>query len=292
MMWEDFMTPTVVQTGVTCLAAQLILHIVFAYILPKGPWTQLPSFTAHQAVCLPLMLYFSYVGFAGWFGNNDHDGKFTTFEARVFGETYDPGVYLGEMAFGFLLFWDIPVGFTTPQLQDKLMAVHHVAMAFVSAAIAGFFSSGIPIGSYYAPFYLGVIEFSSVFLNIHDLFHPKHKYWYEYMQTKQGPMGDTMRAVNEVCKSLFAVLFIVLRGVYFPYVMFTQQLSDFWNAATSSPETRPDTVPSWPIWMIFWMSFFFCFLQMYWGVLVAKGIGKALGIIPDNKKKQGPKKKE
>jgi len=51
----DILTPVVLQTGLACIAAQGFFYVLFAYILPKGPWTDMPGFTAHQAVAFPLM---------------------------------------------------------------------------------------------------------------------------------------------------------------------------------------------------------------------------------------------
>ena len=254
------------------------------------------SLTAHQIVCLPLMIYFSYLGFTNWFGdendnnnnnNNNTNIKFDSPEERLFGIS-DSGLQLGEMAFGMLLFWDIPIGFMTIALQDTLMAIHHIAMLFVAGTICGFFSYGQPIGSYFSNFYIGIIEFSTIFLSFVDIFHPKHKYWYNWLENSKGTVGNTIRTVNEVCRILFALSFLALRAVYFPYVMFSTQLSDFWYGIVmlrnnnEQHKTHGSLPPTWPLIGIFVLSFVFAFLQMYWGMLVAKGIAKAIGLIPSS----------
>jgi hypothetical protein len=124
---EIFTHPLVLNAGLFCLAAQGILHVLFAFVFPKGPWTEVPSFTAHQLVCLTLMIYVSYSGFVTWFFTPAPEGKFMDAESRLF-DLSEGGRDVGHVIFGMLIFWDIPVGFLTPALHDTLMAIHHIAI--------------------------------------------------------------------------------------------------------------------------------------------------------------------
>ena len=59
--WSSYFPPLAVQAGLTCMGAHLALAPLLAFVLPAGPWTQLPNPTAHQVVCLPLMLLTLFV---------------------------------------------------------------------------------------------------------------------------------------------------------------------------------------------------------------------------------------
>ena len=107
MLWDLVFSLTVIETGLKALAAHLFLLICFTYVLPtKGPWKDLPSFTAHQVVALPLMISVSYQGTMIWLSSEDSTAALTSEERITL--RIDDGVYLAEQVFGFLLFWDIP----------------------------------------------------------------------------------------------------------------------------------------------------------------------------------------
>ena len=129
-MFDSLLTEQVLQTGLLSLGVHCLLYCLFAYILPDGPWSKLPSYTAHQAVSLPLMIYVSYQGILAWFFNPQLS-EFDTSEARIKTLT-EEGMHIAEFVFGFLLFWDIPVSLMTPVLNDALMMAHHIGMLFIS----------------------------------------------------------------------------------------------------------------------------------------------------------------
>lgn len=270
-------TPVVVQAGLTCLAAQCLFYVIFLYVLPKGPWTELPGFTAHQAIGFPLMLYLTYEGASAWFWDFKELANAGPLVHIL--EVQERGKHISEVVLGMMLFWDIPVGLATPALRETLMLVHHIGMGFVSGVGAGVFSNGMSVGSYYTIFFFGVVEFSSVFLALVDLFHPKHKAWFDFLQ-KEG--FGMLRSINEFARVAFAISFIVVRAMYFPYVQVTGALPDFSHVA-SLPEEERQGVSSGVLWGVFVIGALFSILQMYWGVLVARQIVKALA--PSKKKK-------
>lgn len=276
-------TPLVVQSGLICLGAQVLLHGIFAFALPKGPWTNLPSFTAHQVVCLPLMIYISYEGFKAWFGEG-YDLADAGSNARIF-QVAPRGSHIAQVVFGELLFWDIPLGLLTPALQDTLMLAHHIGMLFVSGIVVGVFSGGHPVGSYYASFFFGVIEFSTVFLSFVDIFHPKQKAWFQWLEQNKGSLGNTLRSVNELCRVLFALSYLVLRTFYFPYVTFSVCLQDFWKAS-ELPQDERHGASSISLQAVCVFCLLFTFLQIYWGFLVSRQVTKAVGLLPDKKRKK------
>jgi len=257
--------PLVLQSGLTCLSIHLLLFAIFRYVLPNGPWTKMPSHTAHQALALPLMTIISFRGSLSWFLSAHAE----TPEDRIT-VVFSEGVQLAHICFGFLLYWDIPVGLATPALRDPLMLVHHVGMLFISAVVMGNICvRNEPRGSYYANFFLGVVETSTIPLVFVDVFHPKHKHWFQYMQTlveQRNPIGETLHSINEFSRILFAVLFLILRFCYFPYVAITTCLADFWEAANQESDPA--------LYYVFVACLLFTGLQMYWGLLILRQIAK------------------
>ena len=67
-----------------------------------------------------------------------------------------------------MLLWDLPVGLVSDGLGDPVMHLHHIGAFIVAGISFGLFSNGVPIGSSYAPVFIGVIELSSIPLAIVD----------------------------------------------------------------------------------------------------------------------------
>jgi hypothetical protein len=268
------LTPLVLKSGIICLGNQFFLHAVFAFVLPDGPWTKLPSFTAQKVISLLLMIYISYEGFRIWFWELPAT---TSTEERII-NVFDSGVQLGEVVFGFILLWDIPVRLATMSLHDNLMMVHHFGMLYIAGVVMGIFSNNEPRGTYYAPFFLGVIECSSIFLCYVDVFHPKYEHWYDFMKDLQGTVfGNVLSTLNEFCRVSFALSFLAFRFIYFPYVTFTSCLYDFWVVASKTSDVA--------LYGVCMLNFLFSLLQLYWGQLVLKQLLKALGISSNSSKK-------
>ncbi|CAJ1938701.1 unnamed protein product [Cylindrotheca closterium] len=267
--------PLVVQSGMICLTIHLLLFGVFAHYAPQGPWKKMPSHTAHQVLALPLMTYITYQGCLTWFLHNETAES----EGRIHVLVPD-GIQLAKVVFGFLLYWDIPVGLATPALRDPLMLVHHIGMLFVAGVVMGNLClSQAPRGSYYAPFFLGVIEASSIPLSYVDIFHPKHKHWFDFLQEelkKKSTIGTILNSINEVARILFAILFLLFRFVYFPYVAISTCLLDFFQAAKAESDPA--------LYGIFVACFLFTGLQMHWGLLIIRQIVKMLKGDENDKK--------
>mmetsp|Transcript_24240 Transcript_24240/g.52285 ORF Transcript_24240/g.52285 Transcript_24240/m.52285 type:complete len:299 (-) Transcript_24240:114-1010(-) len=284
------LSPLATHIGITCLVAQVTLTLIFnkrTRIVPNGPWTHLTAFTAHQVVALPLMIVLTYIGFKEWFfdPNKDEDGATAT--DRIFGysNTNDIPLAIGT---GAILLWDIPTGFISPPLRDPVMWAHHVGMFLVAATMNGLFCKhGNMIGYYYASYYFGVVELSSIFLAYVDVFHPKYKHYHKWLNAKHGSkkmMSATkiMNNLNEVARIFFALSFMVLRGVYFPYVSFRTAIPDLIKAY----ENPPDGVPMWTGYFLMGMISSFALLQAYWGLLIANQLKKVLFDGNDGKEKK------
>mmetsp|Transcript_38427 Transcript_38427/g.80852 ORF Transcript_38427/g.80852 Transcript_38427/m.80852 type:complete len:299 (-) Transcript_38427:108-1004(-) len=279
-----------VHIGVTTLFAQIICTLIFAKstkVVPNGPWTNLPAFTAHQIVVLPLMVILTYIGWRDWFFDPQKYEEGSTSADRIFGYSNPNDIPLA-VGTGAILLWDIPTGFISPSLRDPIMWAHHVGMYFVAATICGTFcKGGQMIGYYYASYYFGVIEVSSIFLTYVDVFHPKYKHYYKWLNEtnpdgKRAPLKKVLNDLNEVARVAFAVSFLVIRGFYFPYVSFFQAVPDLFKAY----ENPPDGVPMWTGYFLIGMISLFALLQAYWGLFIANQVKKALGGGSGSRKKK------
>lgn len=260
------MDQSVYQYGITLLLAHCIFYVSFKYALPKGPWTSSASYTAHQAVCMPLMIYLGVLGVNGWFLKAD---SLVTVTDRCLSE-YTPGIQVTRLVLGMMIFWDIPVGLLTPQLQDPLMLVHHIGMLLTAGISEGLLSNGHPVAVLYTTFYFGVIELSSIPLVIVDLFHPKNKEWHAFHEKNKF-----LQSITEIARVLFALMFVILRCIYFPYVGARHAIPDFYRAATSS-ESERNGVPAAPFYMLIPIIVLFGMLQLFWGSKVLTQVLKVL----------------
>ena len=264
-------TEGTVAVGLACLAAQIVLYVAFAHVLPAGPWKVEPGFTAHQVVVLPLMIYMAYIGNVSWwphFGASE-----ATFDDRVF-QRNAVGEHLAQLAICELLFWDIPTGLAVKSMRDPVMMGHHIGMlmaAYIGTQVTW---------SYYAIFFFGTCEVSGIFLSIVDVFHPKHKEW-----AALSDASPLVGAINNVARVAFVLAYALMRAVYFPWVVFANGIPDLIRALALPTEQRAnvsDTMMFAP-WLL---GVPFCLLQWYWGVLLVKQIVKVLSPKPANKKSQ------
>jgi hypothetical protein len=98
-----------------------------------------------------------------------------------------------------------------------------------------------------------------------QVFHPKQKAWHAYLATSKS-----LQSINEVSRVLFALLYVVTRVLYFPYVIFTGVLPDSLSAANDHPEFVSQ------LYAVMLLGILFTMLQWYWGKLVIQQILKAL----------------
>ena len=232
----------------------------------------MPSFTAHQIVVIPVLFYLSIQGLRD-FNIREVLGATATTTTAVERVTSPMHGHFSEFVLGMMFFWDIPTGLCTPALREVPMILHHIGM-FVTAAISmGILSNGVPIFAYYAPFYFGIVEISSIPLIIVDIFHPKHKAWNMYLNSNERS-GWIMK-LNDTARPLFALLFILVRMVAFPYISIMGVLRDALHV-TSLPLEQRNNVPNLPLYIIAFLNVAFSCLQFYWGTLLIRQIIKLL----------------
>lgn len=80
----------------------------------------------------------------------------------------------------------------------------------------------------------------------------------------------TLQSLNEMCRILFALLFVIMRMLAFPYITATSCIPDFWQASRERPEVAA------PCLGVVVANVLFTVLQLYWGVLLLKQIKKAI----------------
>ena len=262
-----FATETTVVIGLSCLAAQILFALLFAKVLPHGPWTAEPGYTAHQAVCLPLMVYMAYTGCATWFGTVSYPSA----ESRVLALHMD-GIYLAQVAFCELLFWDIPVGLAVASMREPVMLAHHFGML---AAAAG----GVSLNSYYGKFFFGACELTSVFLVICDLFHPKHKAWAALAEA-----SPTLSALNNAMRGIFVLCYMLLRAIYFPYIVLSGLVPDVLEILTR-PITSRNGASDAALLAPGIIGVCMVGLQWYWGYLLVQQLRKMLSPMQEGESK-------
>ena len=153
---------------------------------------------------------------------------------------------------------------------------------FLTATLAlGVWSGGHALLGYYAAYYFGVIEVSSIPLIFVDLFHPKRRAWYQYL--KNAP--PTLHSINEFNRVCFALLFLLVRAISFPYVSFVSVIPDIVKVAALPLEERRQ-VSVVPLYAMATLNLFFSCLQFYWGTLVLRQVVKALNKPSKKTKKE------
>lgn len=270
----DLFTPFAVQVGLSCATLQVVLYLLFSTkTLGTGPWAETPSFTAHQIVVLPVLLYLSMQGLREIeFGGSD------TAVERL---TAPRHFHFSEFVLGMMFFWDIPTGLLTPALREIPMVLHHIGMFSTAAIAMGILSNGTPILGYYAPFYFGLVELSSLPLIVVDIFHPKHKVWHKYLTSTERP--PWIMKLNELSRLVFAFSFLLVRTMAFPYVSVVGVLADVLEV-TSLPLEERNNVPDLPLLIMAFLNVLFSFLQLYWGSLLIRQIIKLIRGSGDTKK--------
>jgi hypothetical protein len=292
--------------GLTCLVGHAMLWGTFRFLLPSsGPWRSAPNFTAHQVVALFLMIQWTWNGFFNREEKNIRDND-TSEQINNYNYDHLPiilrpsplGMTMAQRSMAALWIWDIPVSMLTTDMasaMDALMHAHHLGMLLVTCVVMGWLTFGDgtttttttgtdrfpnPVGASLAPLFFGQIELSSIPLQIVDLFHPKKSpAWHQYMTSRPA-----LVALNDACRKLFALLFLAVRGIYFPYLVLTIVLPEFWDAlGWTMIENQTKYVL--PILIILAFSVAFTMLQMYWSILVLNQVYKSLTDGGDKNKK-------
>lgn len=275
--------PYILKLTLAQFTAHVLLSLFIAFVPFDGPWKRTKVFSAKLVIGCAVLFYQTSKGFQNWWQDEYH----APFSELVQDEQdmFAGGIFLSQLVLGGLLY-DIPAGILTGAV-DNMMHAHHFGMFLVASVSMGWFNAaGVPQYHRYAPFFFGIIELSSIPLQIVDLFHPrKQPEWHRYHLNVQW-----LQQLNEVCRIAFAVLYIALRMIWFPLIMATMVWPDTllkWN--------HPDNLNALyktPMTVMMLFTVFFTGLQLYWGSLILKQIAKLVkGGDKDKKGEAGGKAK-
>jgi hypothetical protein len=269
---NELFTPYVIAVGVSFATVHIILYVLFVTkALGDGPWTNMPSYTAHKMITLPTLTYLSIQGLCYFDVRGIHSNTWNAVD-RVLIPPTSQQEQLSEFMFAMMLFWDIPVALLTPALRQSQMILHHLGMITLAALSMGIYSHGVKLFGYYIPFYFGFIELSSLPLTVVDLFHPKHKAWNAYLTSDERPKW--LMTMNNHCRLMFAISFMLIRVFAFPYVSVMGVLTDV-RYLTSLPLDQRNGVPNFPLIVMSVLDVLFSALQLYWGSLILPQLWKA-----------------
>lgn len=235
--------------GVEFLSPPMIFCVFLAihslgYAAARAVRSAEPHLAGHAWVTLLAFTALTWYGVEGWFFQNKWDSD------RIMGYVTNAYITVTIMV-GFQLY-ELLCCYLAPVLCGKgnQMLIHHV-MALLLAVAArenGYLH-------YYGSFYMGVIESSSIALVFVDLF-------------KQFPaLRARYPAANEAARTVFAILFIAFRAVYWPFVSYY-----FWiDSLAELRRGDAGTAPTWLVVMFLVFNALLTSLQFYWTHLIVQG---------------------
>jgi len=239
----------------TLVASLFALHVVSLFIVPTmhTDVAKSPQLAAHFVVTLVSFVAFAYTGTSLWLNGSDVPTD-TCFADHISG--YCAGaerITLMMMAFQM---YEVGLALLVPKLRGPSgdMLIHHLATLSL-ATIGG----GYQYLHFYAPFFFGLTEISSVPLAVMDMF----KFY--------PALKASFPATNEHTRSLFAAIFIVMRLVYWPYVC-----SEFWMDSIAELSATHTKQPTWVVMTFLVANIILSGLQFFWVSLIFKGIAKKL----------------
>lgn len=205
-----------------------------------------PGGCAHQIAVFFPFVYLAVRGSKLWFCE-----ELATASAndKLWGNYPDAQALVLTM-FAFQI-WDYTVTLVTPELCKMEHIAHHASSAVL--CLLGLMNGHHGFLMYYGAFFFGVSEISSMPLALVDLFRMNKE------------LASKCDCVNEICRVSFAVLFLLIRCVYWPYVSF-----DFWTSMLTG---------SVPVFLaIIWLlaNIALTLLQYFWGFLIVKATIKMI----------------
>ena len=183
---------------------------IFKIVLPKDLKTkrQTPAniYVAYQVICVLNLITVSWLGFYGSFYDMG-----TTVEDHFYGSSKSARQLLFAMK--NYMIWNTIVSLGIAECRTISMLLHHVTCILLA------YLGEYPYLQYYAFFYAGLIEISSIPLSIIDL--------------DKAITLNKNRKVVDIAKIWFAASFIIIRIILFTYVnclfyidLFTQPALD------------------------------------------------------------------
>lgn len=235
-----------VMLGVVC-----VIHALALLLVPRlhTAFGEKPQLAAHFVVTLFAFIGFAVYGTALWFSGvgfgadtcvSDHITGFCEGSATI---TH------GMMAFQI---YEVLLALWVPKLRGPTgdMLAHHVATLSLASLGAGY-----GYLHFYAPFFFGLTEISSVPLAFMDLF----KFF--------KPLQTEMPAAFEGVRTVFAAIFLVVRNLYWPYVC-----AEFWRDSMTELGAAAPRQPKGVVIAFLAANILLTGLQFFWGSKIVKAI--------------------
>ena len=168
--------------------------------------------------------------------------------------------FLAAMLFGELVMWDLPCAIWVKQLRRPDMLIHHVAMAAVA------FNAAWLAPIFYGVFYLGLIEVTTIPLNIHE-------YYAHAAKVAEGAAGVStalltrLQALRDGFQAGAAASFVAVRGVLFTGVsarLFMPEIAPLLSSSASHGLRGPlighaTSVAGFNVLQLYWLALLFSY---------------------------------
>ena len=155
LVWGDGVVPSILF-GMTALF--MVLHPILRTMFPRTMRARGAFLLAFELSCLFPLAYCAYEGYTTW---TTGLGAFTTAKARLYATS--PGAVRVLQAHLAFEAWDFGVSFFNKTLRAPEMLAHHAL-----AALLCYWALTMPYMHYYAVYFMGVAEISSVPLVLVD----------------------------------------------------------------------------------------------------------------------------
>jgi hypothetical protein len=200
--------------------------------------------TAHNCVCLSFLIHMCTFGTFLWI--NTSSSSLLSAEEKFYNYSEDCQLLL-QMMIGYMLYSVTFMLCDLKQFFTWLSFLHHICVIILS--IFGL----LPFGHYNAPYFVGVVEISTIFLTITHIFKD-----FPYLQERYSRAYTTIRV-------LFAFSFLITRVILFvPLVMIL--MMDAWTIFNEE-----DGVDNYFVFSVSILStLFLTWLQLHWGWLILK----------------------
>ena len=195
---DVFFDPLVLQWAGGLMLLQVVLQVLLT-LFASGALKKNAGLVAHQ-VCVSIpFVYSSYNGTMLLFFDDAiatlHSG---TYADRLY--SFHPQAWMVTRFFIGFQMYDLCATMLVPELRKLEHCAHHVLSLLTGCA-----GTSGPLLQYYAPFFFGFVEVSSVPLA-----------WVDVFRAVPPSKGSLMSAANEVVRIAFAVAFLPIRCVMFP----------------------------------------------------------------------------
>eukprot|EP00904_Undaria_pinnatifida_P005341 jgi/Undpi1/1937/HiC_scaffold_12.g05324.m1 len=238
------------------LGGLLALQVVGREVFKRyGPFKEDAALFVHQVCSFICVAHCAFWGIYYWCGEAG------TVEDRLYGPTVG-AVFIGKVNLAFQ-FYDLLATMVIGRLRKPEMLVHHT----VSTLMCYFLMRDCYV-HYFAIFFLGISEVSSIPLVFVDIF----KFFPE--------VAARCEKANELARIAFAVLFIVLRVLYWP-VIAGRHLWDTFGSMQAGTVHNAGVAGFFTA-----CNLSLTLLQWYWGYLILRAVAKMLS----DDKKEKPKK--